>query len=185
MIKLCVLRSGGDFKPEHVIRLSKQIKGLVCLSDVDIEGIKTIPLQYDWPKWWSKLEIMRPDIIGDVMYYDLDTLVINEPVNINVDTVLTDFGDSNVIGSGLMYLTAETRYKIWAGFIKDPQKAMNAHTKWPVGDQGFILPYVKDAQRWQDIYNVYSYKYHCKRGIPADADVVCWHGKPRPWECGF
>lgn len=89
MIKLCVLRSGGDFKPEHVIRLSKQVKDLVCLSDVDIEGIKTIPLQYDWPKWRSKLEIMRPDISGDVMQYagmaNLDRGNVDFEANIRLD----------------------------------------------------------------------------------------------------
>ena len=182
---ICVLRSGGDFNPDHVHRLSSQVKNLVCLSDVKIEGIKTLSLWYDWAKWWAKIEICRPDIHGDVMFYDLDTLVINEPENVNVDTVLTDFGDDNVIGSGLMYLTQETRAKIWDAFIKDPQGNMAKHVKWPSGDQGFILPFVKDAQRWQDIMNVYSWKYHCKKGIPDDADIVCFHGKPRPWDVGL
>lgn len=182
---ICVLRSGGDFKPEHVLRLAKQVKNLVCLSDVDIGGIKSHSLWYDWPKWWAKIEICRPDIKGDVMFYDLDTIVINEPQNISVDTVLTDFGDSSVIGSGLMYLTEQTRNKIWAEFIKDPQKAMQAHIKWPAGDGGFILPFVKNAQRWQNVINVYSWKYHCNKGIPNDADVVCFHGKPRPWDIGL
>lgn len=180
-MNLCVLRSGGDFKPEHVQRLARQVKNLVCLSDVEIEGIKTIPLQHDWPGWWAKMEIYHPDIKGDVFYLDLDTLVLKMPAMPSVDTVLTDFGDPHVIGSGLMYLTEATRAVIWQAFTANPGKAMGSHIKWPAGDQGFILPYLKHAQRWQKIAKVYSYKLHCKRGIPADAQIVCFHGKPRPW----
>ena len=96
-------------------------------------------------------------------------------------TVLTDFGDPNVIGSGLMYLTESTRARIWADWIRCPQAHMDAHVKWPAGDQGFLLKHLKRAKRWQNMAKVYSWKIHCKRGIPADADVVCFHGKPRPW----
>jgi len=182
---ICVLRSGGDFKPEHVVRLSKQVKDLVCLSDVEIEGVKTIPLQYDWPHWWAKMELYRPDIQGDLLYFDLDTLVINMPPIPERDCVLRDFGDSGVIGSGMMYLTEYRRSVIWKAWIQDPNKAMSSHVAWPSGDQGFIFPYLRNALRWQNITKVYSWKYHCAKGIPADADVVCFHGKPRPWDVGL
>jgi hypothetical protein len=176
---LCVLRSGGDFLPEHVQRLAGMVPGLVCLSDVPVDGVTTMPLQYDWPGWWAKMEIYDTSRLpGDVMYFDLDTLVIRVPEMPTVSTVLTDFGDPAVIGSGLMYLTEHDRNIIWQAFMKNPSAAMAAHQKWPAGDQGFILPYLKDAQRWQDIAKVYSYKFH---GIRADAEIVCFHGKPRPW----
>jgi hypothetical protein len=181
VINLCVLRSGGDFLPEHVQRLARQVPDLVCLSDCHVEGVPTIHLQHDWPGWWAKMEIFRPDIRGDVFFLDLDTLVLKLPSMPNVDTVLTDFGDSRVIGSGLMYLTEETRAIIWQAFMKDPAKAMRSHDKWPAGDQGFILPYLRSAKRWQSCAKVYSYKVHCKRGIPEDAEIICFHGKPRPW----
>lgn len=154
---------------------------LVCLSDVDVPGVPCIPLEYDWPKWWAKLEICRPDIKGDVFFIDLDTNVYKMPEMPGVDTVLTDFGDPNVIGSGLMYLTEETRLKVWEEFIKDPKKNMAAHIKWPAGDQGFFLRFLKGAKRWQSLINVYSYKIHCKKGIPDNTDILCFHGKPRPW----
>jgi hypothetical protein len=180
-LNLCVLRSGGDFLPEHVQRLARQVPDLVCLSDVPVDDVKTLPLKYAWPGWWAKMEIYRPDIKGDVFYIDLDTLVIKMPEMPDRTTVLTDFGDSKVIGSGLMYLTEKDRAVIWNAFIENPDKAMAAHLKWPAGDQGFILPYVKNAQRWQHIARVYSYKQHCLKGIPENAHIVCFHGKPRPW----
>ncbi len=182
---LCVLRSGGDYLPEHVQRLAAMVPGLVALSDVPIDGVPTIPLAYDWPGWWAKMELFRPDIAGHVFYADLDTTILRMPAMPMRDTVLTDFGDPMVIGSGLMFVTAATRAKIWRDWIRCPEAHMERHRKWPAGDQGFLLPYLRDAARWQRLARVYSWKVHCKRGIPADADVVCWHGKPRPWDVGY
>ena len=182
---ICVLRSGGDFKPEHVKRLARQVPDLVCLSDVEVDGVTTIPPKYDWPGWWSKMELFRPDIRGDLFYLDLDTLVVKMPFMPGRSTVLRDFGDDKVIGSGLMFLKEKDREAIWDAWIASPEKHMAKHIKWPAGDQGFLLPFLKDAQRWQKVAKVYSYKIHCKRGIPADADIVCFHGKPRPWEVGL
>lgn len=182
---VCVLRSGGDFMPEHVQRLARMVPRLIALSDVPIDGVPVIPLVHDWPKWWAKIELCRPDIQGDLFYLDLDTSVFRIPAMPNRDTVLTDFGDPDVIGSGLMFLTEATRARIWADWIADPAGHMQRHVKWPAGDQGFLLKHLKGAMRWQSIAKVYSWKVHCKRGIPADADVVCWHGKPRPWHVGY
>jgi hypothetical protein len=181
-VNLCVLRSGGDYKPEHVQRLATMVPDLVCLSDVPVDGVPCIPLLHDWPGWWAKLELCRPDIDGDVFYLDLDTTVYRMPRMPDRDTCLTDFGDGAVIGSGLLYLTEQTRQAMWATFTQDPQFHMLSHQKWPAGDQGFMLPFLRDAQRWQRIAKVYSYKIHCKKGVPHDAEIVCFHGKPRPWD---
>lgn len=183
--RLCVLRSGGDFLPDHVQRLARMVPGLVALSDVPVPGVPTIPLQHSWPGWWAKIEICRPDIAGDVFYVDLDTTILRMPNMPDSDTCLTDFGDPAVIGSGMLYLTERTRRAMWEEFIANPDLRMLIHQKWPAGDQGFMLPFLRNAKRWQHLCRVYSWKIHCKRGVPADADVVCFHGKPRPWEVGF
>lgn len=180
---ICVLRSGGDFKPDHVIRLAKQVPNLVCLSDVEIEGVKTIPLKYDWPKWWAKLELCRPDIRGDLFYLDLDTTVLKMPFMPGRSCVLADFGDPSVIGSGLMFLKEKDRYEVWEDWIQDPERHMIRHDK--KGDQGYLQKHLNLSQRWQRVAKVYSYKFHCLKGIPDDADVICHHGTPRPWEVGF
>ena len=31
-----------------------------------------------------------------------------------------------------------------------------------------------------DINHMKSYKYHCGDGLPDDARVVCFHGRPKP-----
>lgn len=163
------------------------VPDLACLSDCDIEGIKTIPLEYDWPGWWAKMELFRPDIEEDIFFLDLDTLVLKMPAAPERTTVLRDFRKGHLIGSGLMFLKKEDRAQVWEGFTKDPAKAMNScKSGYRWGDQGFLMDYLRDAQRWQDIAKVYSYKFHCQSGvIPADADIVCFHGKPRPWDVGL
>lgn len=181
--RACVLRSGGDFRAEHVQWLAKQVPGLVCLSDVDVPGVKTIPLRTDWPKWWAKLEMFGPSLDGDVLMIDLDTVVLDLPAMPDRTTVLRDFYRHELIGSGLMFVTAEDRARVWEAFNRDPARIMASCRKWPRwGDQGFLMDHLAGAQRWQDVAGVYSYKAHCQGGLPGGAQVVCFHGKPRPWE---
>lgn len=179
-LNVCVLRSGGDFKPEHVNRLAAMVPDLICLTDMQVEGVKTIPLQHDWPKWWSKINIFSPDIESDIMYFDLDTTVLKMPVMPTKTTVLRDFTDHRVIGSGLMFIKHEDKAQVWDDFVKNARHIMDTCKHWPnYGDQGYLRRFFIRAQKWQDIAKVYSYKMH---GFPDDAEVVCFHGKPRPWD---
>jgi hypothetical protein len=64
------------------------------------------------------------------------------------------------------------------------------------GDQRFLERFwIDKAARWQDLVpgRVVSYKVHVRPAvrkdrefgngsIPQDASVICFHGKPRPWE---
>lgn len=176
--KVCVLRSGGDFEPRHVQWLAQQVPGLVCLSDQKIAGVKTMPLEQDWPGWWSKMNAFGSSIDGDMLLIDLDTVVLRMPALPTETTVLTDFTKPDRIGSGFMYVTAEDRARVWEAFTADPKGHMLRHQA--EGDQGFLFEHLADANRWGD--NVRSYKQHCQRGIPDGTDVVCMHGKPRPWQ---
>lgn len=182
MIAACVLRSGGDFAPDHVQWLARQVPGLVCLSDVDVPGVETISLQHDWTGWWGKMEMFGPSLKGDVLMIDLDTVVRELPQQPDVTTVLRDFTEPSVMGSGFMFVTAADRARIWEAWIADPERHMRENTRWPKwGDQGFLMDHLGEAARWQDSEPVYSYKVHCRNGVPDDAKVVCFHGKPRPW----
>lgn len=81
---ITVLRSGGRYNPSWVERLARgarrfvdDIDRVVCLTDYDrpIEGVETVALRHNWPKWWSKFEAFRQDICGNVnVLCDLDTL---------------------------------------------------------------------------------------------------------------
>jgi len=181
-VRVCVLKSGGEYGPNHVHWLARQVPHLVCLTDMHVPGIVTIPLEHNYPGWWSKLELCRPDIAGDLMYFDLDTVVKSVPV-VQKTTVLRDFYHPDLVGSGLMYLTEADRAKCWEAWIKDPSGHMKACTKFPkYGDQGFFGEILHDADRWQDVLpgKVTSYKAGAPRDWAA-ADIICFHGKPRPW----
>lgn len=48
----------------------------ICLSNVELPGIDRIPLQHDWPGWWSKIELFGPSIQAErIIYLDLDVLI--------------------------------------------------------------------------------------------------------------
>lgn len=183
--KVCALKLGGDFGPEHVQRLEKQVPGLVCISDTPVPGVKTIKPEMDLPGWWIKINAFSPNVIqGDVLLMDLDTLVIRMPELPCATTVLNDFYRPHLMGSGLMYLTAADRARCWEAWMRDPAAHMRrCVTREAWGDQGFLHPLIGKSARWGD--NVVSWKVHCKQGIPERADIVCFHGKPRPWDIGL
>ncbi len=162
---------------------------MVCLSDASIPDVPVIPLEYGWRGWWSKLELFRPDISGDLFYLDLDTIVIGDidPLISSAGgktTMLSDFYWPKKAASGLMYIATEDKARIWSAWAENPALHMAQNPgRGTIGDQGF-LGKVLDPQRWQDICPgaVVSYKVHCHNGRPPGARVVCFHGRPRPWE---
>lgn len=176
----CVLRSGGDFGPEHVQWLARQVPGLVCLSDVPVPGVETIRLEHDWPSWWAKMEMFGPALAGDVLMLDLDTVVLSMPEMPTETTVLENFAEPGWMGSGFMFVTEADRARIWQAWTANPAKHMRECARWPKwGDQGFLQDHIGSAARWGE--NVRSYKAHCKDGVPDGTGVVVFHGKPRPW----
>lgn len=202
---MCVLRSGGEYRLEHVVRLYEGVRThwpdalrFVVLTDRKIghAEIQEVPLAYGWPGWWSKCELFRPDlpVLGDVLYFDLDTVVVGDLAPLaegHQVTVLRDFYHRGLvarrgwIGSGLMYLPAASRAEVWLRWIASPDVHMTRCRQR--GDQGFLelcWNGREDVVRWQDVLpgQVVSAKVHVFPGrrIPTDARVVCFHGKPRP-----
>lgn len=178
VINVCVLRSGGDYGPEHVRWLAKQVPGLVCLSDVPVPGVETVPMRYGFPSWWSKLELFSDAIDGDLMYFDLDTVVFDVP-KVDRTTVLRDFYYPETMGSGLMYIAQADKARVFEDFMRSPSLHMRRHTVG--GDQAFLQQHIGDCQKWQDVAQVVSFKAHCQSGVPAGTQVCCFHGQPRPW----
>ena len=185
-----VLRSGGEYKPEHVQRLAKMVPGLVCLSDVEVPGVPTVALQHNWPGWWAKMELFGPAFDTDILHIDLDTTIAGDLTPLlkaGKTTLLDDFYYPGTLASGLMYIHQSDKAKVWNAFVKDADQIMSKQNKPPMhGDQGFLNTMLQ-AQTWQEGFPnaVVSYKVHCQDGIPADACVICFHGKPRPWDVGM
>ena len=184
-----VLKNSKQFTPEHVQWLARQIGDdapMVCLSDVDIEGVDTIPLAFNFPGWWSKMEILRPDLdLGDFLFLDLDTVVLGDISRYTDEgdlTVLSCLSNSPWINSGMMYVTESAKQEPWEYFMDAPDPVMQQNQG---GDQQFLHKFWVDAARWQDKYpgEIVSYKRNIlKEGFLGNERVVMFHGKPRPWE---
>jgi hypothetical protein len=192
----CVLRSGGEYVPEHVGRLqrglARHLPGvpLVCLSDVDVP-CERIPLEYDWPGWWAKMELMRPDIEGDLLYVDLDTVItgdLSDFVSVGRLMVLRDFYHPERPQSALMYLPQAARAEAWEAWRRAPADHMAECGIY--GDQRLLGQiWASKAGLWQEALpgQAVSYKVDVVPAgrIPDAARVVIFHGQPRPWHVGW
>ena len=77
------------YSPEWVGKLKNMVERnldiphrFVCLSNVDVP-CERIPLERDWPGYWSKMELFKPGRFDDrVLYLDLDVVVVDnlEPI---------------------------------------------------------------------------------------------------------
>lgn len=192
MMVSCVLKSGKEYTPYHVHNLRDMCKDFlpahtfVCLSDVPVECDR-IPLVHGWSGWWSKLELFKLD--GPCLYFDLDTILVNDCIDIvnaargKDFVILRDFyrgeWDINAMGSGMMYWEKPLR------FLYD--KYRSDEEQYPGGDQALIEDVMQDKMHmvsfWQDICTgIVSYKAHDRHlGLQPTDKVVCFHGQPRPW----
>lgn len=182
-----VLRSGGEYRPEHVERLRSQCA--VHAPDAEFICLDDDALEHGWPGWWSKIEVFR--LHGPILYMDLDTTVRADLTPLlavaeqHEFVALRDFNPSTrEMGSGIMAWRGDMS-RIYDEFEGDPHEHMaRCRTPRHWGDQGFIEPLTEGREYWQTLIPgaVVSYKKHCKNGVPNGARVVCYHGKPRPWE---
>lgn len=175
----------------------------LCLTDLDQshfekDFVELVKLKHGWPGWWSKMELFRPDIFDDgdtVLYLDLDTVVVRDIGHlegaIDCDLILLrDFyRPMTNMATGMMGWTAGQFTDLYHFFERSRFKASDRFSSSMGGfrsDQEFIQKVIepKRVRYWQDEFpdQVVSYKVHCERALPAQAHVVCFHGKPRPSE---
>lgn len=192
-----VLRSGGDFGPQHVYGIRRMLNEhlpeheFACLSDCPSLNGYHRPLKYDWPGWWAKMELCRPDITGPLLYLDLDMVITGDISPLVTDTsrsiCLRDLyrgsRKRNAIQSTLMLLTEEDRALVWDAFMTDPKRWMGRRS-----DQDVYEAVLRNRVAYfQDTHPgmVVGYKSEVrKRNLskpPEDARIVVFHGNPRPW----
>ncbi len=200
----CVLKSGGQvYDYNYVNALSNAIAKHVtipytftCLTDnpskFNSNVHKIIKLKHSFPKWWSKIELFRPEIFDDtsqVFFLDLDTVItnnINDIVSYDGDFCgLRDFYKVVTLGSGLLSWKPNKCHHIYKQFLTKCDYVM-ANT--PEGDQKWIDSQIKQMDYFQDLYGrkIISWKKDClnnnKISIPKSASIVCFHGIPKPHE---
>lgn len=198
----CVLKSGGIYNASWVRKLRDGVARhltiphrFVCLSDVDVP-CERIPLERDWPGWWSKIELFkRGQFDGPVLSFDLDTIVVG-----SLDRVASyphEFTGAHDFYHGFFCSTAMA----WNGdysfiheaFAADPNGVAAYYdgllrAEKRIGDQAFIEDQLRLAEIKPDVFRdlfsdrtIASYKVHgCMTGYPIDAAVVAFHGRPKP-----
>lgn len=192
-LNICVYRSGGEYKIEHVQRLDKQLFELYAISDTHIDGTRCIPMKYNYPGWWSKMELFRPDIEADLLFFDLDTDILGDVSKYHAlkeTYVLSDFYfPSRSVGSGFMRIMHEDKKPVWDDWIKNADNIMRSFR----GDQDYLNKFFfNTTKRWQSYFpdEICSYKKHVKKhdrfyegGFNKEkCNVLCYHGRPRPWD---
>lgn len=192
----CVLRSGGTYTIEHVARLRDGVRKhlgahrFVCLSDVDVD-CERIALTENWSGWWSKLELFRPDLEGNLLYFDLDTVIagdLSDMAGINRLTIMRDVYRPDGLQSSVMYIPQDEKRQVWERFTEAPEHFMTQYMSG--GDQAFLEPlWGESAAIWQDCLpgQLASYKadHIAERGVPTNCRAVIFHGRPRPWEVNW
>lgn len=198
----CVLKSGGDFTPEHVAALKRGVKKHLTVPHFFCEmtdGPGGVSLLYKLPGWWSKMELFRPEIFdGPVLYFDLDTVIVR-----SIDALakysgqfamLADFYEPSRLQTGIMAWTPgpHTAY-LWERFIVDPERTIKRFR----GDANYLRAIVEPRPDvLQDLFprQIVSYKRDVLLSkqssfvdsrtwrVPDEASVVCFHGQPRPWK---
>lgn len=206
---VCVMKRSKEFSERCVNLLAASVKQnltvnheFVALVDSD-DGIdkrfvdRVVILENDYPSWWCKMELFRSDVFSlndRILYFDLDTAITG-----NIDfffekghgfSGLSDFYHPQKFASGVMLWDAIYGYHLFEIFKKNPSKFWTNRA----GDQHFIERHLLPSQqghqfiqnRWPD--RVISYKVnmlkHKLKTVPETASVVCFHGRPKIWNCG-
>lgn len=199
MLHFVCVKHGTKYGPEFVNILHDMvIRNLFPTEDADFvcftedasglsENIVVRGLPPDVKGWWCKLALFANGTFptGDrVIYMDLDTVLLN-PLEGFTEyagkfAICRDFMGSGVNSSVMLWQAGWGSF-IWDDWIKAGQPDL------PGGDQEWIERNVIGHDIIQDIWpgSVISYKMDCLlRYPPKDTVVVCFHGEPKPDNCG-
>lgn len=198
---VCVLKTGGDYTADHVLLLKKQVDtylpsvtDFICYSDIDIPNIHCKPLESNYKSRWVMQEATREK--GHAITTGLDTIFLK-----NCDWLYDIPVDNNTF-YGIIPFLFEERYNYYKGV-----KFGNGITLWN-GDWSHLFydylhktppPFNTLEMSWtykkliaahadvrfldDENLSVKSYKIDCKGKGKPDADILLFHGIPRPHEC--
>lgn len=176
---ICVLNQNGGaiYTMEWVEKLRNMVDrnmnvpyNFVCLTNVDVnqyysEGrehltdITFYPLRYNWPGWWSKMEIFSPllPLNRRILYLDLDILIMDDllyflrfPADFAIGSM---YGHPDVHrarkvsgvrpgynSSVMAFDNAQLIREIWDKFNESPEHWMHNFR----GDQDFLQEFFPD-----------------------------------------
>jgi hypothetical protein len=195
---ITVLRSGPEWLPNYVYNFKKGLEKnltkpfeFICLSDIELTGITTIPLLDIGIGYWSKLQMFRRELglTEHCLYFDLDTIVkgnIDELIDIiNGESfvMLQDPWKPEQSGSGVMWWSGDYS-NLWDEYLtkshEEWHKLYNEHPRF--GDQGYIIDRVEHT-RFQDLLDEPNWfgKFSKKESKPETKVVIFGGRKRKPW----
>ncbi|MGI6355198.1 MAG: hypothetical protein ACOX6W_08895 [Lentisphaeria bacterium] len=193
-----VLRSGGQYDLRHVEAIAGLIgrnlqtpHGIVLLTDVpgDASAWRSVRLAHDWPGWFAKLELFRPDLgwRGGVLFTDLDNY-FGRPFTLpRWDT----------LKPGALYMPRDPYRDMWIsalmawrmGSVAEPYSLFRDRpvTRHPGNrvhsDQEVVNEAMAGRIETLEWLATASYKAHHPQ--PDGVDCVLFHGHPKPWDVGL
>ena len=199
MLVVTVLRTmrmlSCDFSPRIVQAVKRMVDDwaprgtdFLCVTDVPVPGVNTLPLLHKWPGWYAKLEMYDPRIVGDFLYIDLDMPIVGPLEPFLRPRTFTGMYDAKPgqFGSQLMYVPVSVRSGIWKDWIKDPwghiQHYNQPGRRW---DSGFAEKHVGlSAKHWEtELPGLIQNRkdvLHC--GLNSSTCIVNCTSRPRPWQ---
>lgn len=195
-----VLRSGGDFAFRDVELIARHINGkwqsevrprIICLWDkateeYDLGNIEILPLKTDLKGTWSRMVLYSSEMepYKPFLYVDLDTAIIRSLENIiklipdqSKFITLEDFWQPGKLATGLVWFPAQSKStaKVWSDWKKNPQGGSRMDNFL----RGSVAPDLFFQQFTTSIYDFKPKNAPLLTGIPEDANIICFHGKPR------
>lgn len=202
MISVVCVKHGTLYGPEYVNRLYCGVSGnllsgfkgkFICYTD-DPTGldpaIEVRALPDDIEGWWNKLYPFSPGQFDEgerIVYIDLDTLIVGPLEEIfsyaGPFGIMRDFYNENGWQSSYMAWTPSPRLElIWLNWNEQGRPDLYG------GDQAWIghALGMTGADILQDKFPgaFVSYKQDCHPYPSEQARIVCFHGQPKPHNCG-
>lgn len=201
MLNVWSLCWGDKYDDYSVQRLRREVSVKLgfphrfrCITDRDIEGVECVRPAVNWPGWWGKLQLFKPGFAEPQtvnIWLDLDVVITGRldylaeyspplaaPLN------WAQSGHGGVQSSVMVWTPTGATAEIFSEF--DPKWAIwppdNSNGKlW--GDQEWITKRRDEGKlKVTPIPYIYSYKYHCRQGLPDDCRICVFHGSPKPAE---
>ena len=187
------LRSGGDYRPTHVMALAKQVEKntavpyrFVCYTDVTKSG-SVCPLEKNYPGWWSCVELWRHK--GPTIAMGLDTIIKgNIDGLLNLACTVKDY-EFCLLDSPFKRGEWINGIQIWNGdwsWLYD-EFDFEKESATRRGDENYLIEkLIEEGMEIKSIQKVFpgicNYKLEYKRRLKMSSAVVYFHGRPRPWQ---